>query len=281
MQSIYNPSIGKYDIAITVGPSYATKRMEAAATLTEVVKSQPQLMPLIGDLLFRSLDFPYSDQIAERLKKMLPPQLQDSAGDPGAKLMQAMQKMQMMGAQMQEMSQENVQLKAGAQVKMASVQVDAKTQDDKAKLARDEANAALALQKEKQDKEAQLARDKALDEYNLKAECERRDCDLAEEMQAKKHSLEKEKMDFERQCRVEDKREEIVATDAVEAESLAPQVVSSMQAIVQDLATIVASQQASQNQIVATQQQIVSELAKKKTITAKSSSGMTMSATIN
>src|SRR6185436_20966296 len=57
IQNIYNPGVGKYDVAITVGPSYNTKRMEAAATLTEVVKSQPQLMPIIGDLLFRSLDF--------------------------------------------------------------------------------------------------------------------------------------------------------------------------------------------------------------------------------
>ncbi len=134
IKSIYNPNIGKYDVSITVGPSYNTKRMETAATLTEVLKGNPQLMGIMGDLFFRSLDFPYSDQIAERMKMMLPPQLQQGS-DPKALLMQAQQKMKMMGEQMQEMQQENVQLKAGAQVKMAEVQVDAQQKDKQHQLA--------------------------------------------------------------------------------------------------------------------------------------------------
>ena len=204
IQNIYNPGVGKFDISISVGPSYNTKRMEAAATLTEVVKSQPQLMPLIGDLLFRSLDFPYSDQIAERLKKMLPPPLQDSEGDPGVKLMQAMQKMQMMGAQMQEMQQENVQLKAGTVQGMAKVKVDEAAQQEKARLAREETDAELKLQKEKQDNEVQLARDKAIDEFNLKAECARKECDLAKEVQDRKHALEREGSEFAMKMKAQD-----------------------------------------------------------------------------
>lgn len=176
IKGIYNPTVGKYDVAITVGPSYNTKRMEAAATLTEVVKSQPQLMPFIGDLLFRSLDFPYSDQIAERMKKMLPPPLQDQ-NDPAAKLMQAMQQMQMMGQAMQEMKEENLQLKAGAQEGMAKVQIQAQ-----------ETQQELALQKQKQDGEIELARQKAEAEIAIKravAEAE--------------HSIRIAEMDIERQ----------------------------------------------------------------------------------
>ena len=160
LKSIYNPSVGKYDVSITVGPCYNTKRMEAAATLTEIVKSQPQLMPMIGDLLFRSLDFPYSDQIAARMKKMLPPQLQDQ-NDNGAKLqqqlMQATQALQMMQAQMQELGQENMQLKAGAQEKMAKVEVD-----------REAKVRALALEDAVAKEEARIAREKAERELSLK-----------------------------------------------------------------------------------------------------------------
>ncbi len=47
-------------------------RLESEAVLTEISKSAPQLLQIFGDVLFRSLDFPYSDVIAERLKKMLP-----------------------------------------------------------------------------------------------------------------------------------------------------------------------------------------------------------------
>jgi hypothetical protein len=261
MAGIFNPGLGKYDVSITVGPSYNTKRMEAAATLTEVVKSQPQLMPLIGDLLFRSLDFPYSDQIAERMKKMLPPPLQDQ-GDPGAKLMQAMAKMQQMGMQMQEMQQENLKLKAGEREGMAKVE-----------LARDEAAESLRLQEEKQNKEAKLARDKALDEFLLKQECDRRDCDHAKEIQDRKHALERERLDFEKQCHAEEKMADQQADNEVGAEKMAPKMIESMQAIVQEFAQIIAQQQAFQADIVA-------KMSEKKTITAKSSTGTTLTATV-
>ena len=168
MMSVFNPGVGKYDVSITVGPSYNTKRMEAAATLTEVVKSQPQLMPLIGDLLFRSLDFPYSDQIAERLKKMLPPPLQDSEGDPGAKLMQAMQQMQMMGEQMKEMKDENLMLKSGAQEKQAKVAVDAKEAETKLMLQKQQQDTEAALSRAKIETDAALAEAKATAEITLK-----------------------------------------------------------------------------------------------------------------
>lgn len=74
---IYNLGIGTYDVTVTVGPSYSTKRQEFAAMMGEMFSRDPQLMQMAGDLYFRSIDMPYSDQIADRLKKMLPPQLQD------------------------------------------------------------------------------------------------------------------------------------------------------------------------------------------------------------
>jgi hypothetical protein len=248
--------------------------MEAAATLTEVVKTQPQLMPLIGDLLFRSLDFPYSDQIAERLKKMLPPQLQDSAGDPTQKLMQAMQQMQQMGEQMKEMQDENLQLKTGAQAKMASVQVDSEEAKMKAQLAQQEAQAELSLQKQKQDGELQLAREKAEAEIKLKYEVAQADMEIERARCALENDQATKKLEFDRQCRLEDKKAESDGDDKVEAESLAPQMIESMKSIVAEFAQVIEGQQQFQ-------QNIVAELSKKKTITAKSSSGMTMNATIN
>lgn len=74
---IFNLGVGTYDVTVTVGPSYSTKRQEFAAMMGEMFSRDPQLMQMAGDLYFRSIDMPYSDQIADRLKKMLPPQLQD------------------------------------------------------------------------------------------------------------------------------------------------------------------------------------------------------------
>jgi hypothetical protein len=43
---VFNPGVGKYDVSITVGPSYNTKRMEAAATFVELAKGQRTLLVL-------------------------------------------------------------------------------------------------------------------------------------------------------------------------------------------------------------------------------------------
>lgn len=79
IKKIYNLGVGKYDVTITTGAGYATKRQEAADFLTQVAQTNPNLMPVIGDLLFKSLDIPYADQIAERMKKTMPPELKDNA----------------------------------------------------------------------------------------------------------------------------------------------------------------------------------------------------------
>lgn len=80
VESIYNPGVGRYDVAVTVGPAYSTKRQEAAEFLTQVVQSSPQMMPIAGDLMFKALDLPYAEELAERMRKMMPPQLQDQPG---------------------------------------------------------------------------------------------------------------------------------------------------------------------------------------------------------
>lgn len=78
IQTIYNLGVGKYDVTATVGPSYATKRMEQSEVMAQIMQGHPELMSVVGDLLFKSMDWPMADKIAERLKKSLPPQLQDT-----------------------------------------------------------------------------------------------------------------------------------------------------------------------------------------------------------
>ena len=81
---VYDVGVGKYNVAIGSGPSYQTKRQEAMESMTAMVQAYPNLVPLVGDLLVAQMDWPYAQEIAARLKVMLPPQLQalDSSGDP-------------------------------------------------------------------------------------------------------------------------------------------------------------------------------------------------------
>lgn len=68
----YRMDVGKYDIDVETGPSFATKRQEAAASMLDLTKSYPNLFPIIGDLMVRALDIPNAQEMAERLKRVAP-----------------------------------------------------------------------------------------------------------------------------------------------------------------------------------------------------------------
>lgn len=110
--SVNDLSAGKYDVTVDVGPSFSTQRAEFQELLTTIFQSQPEAFPLFGDLFFKSLDAPQSQELAERAKFLLPPQLQqqmaqDKELPPEAMLAmsQAAQAMQQAQEQMQQLQQ--------------------------------------------------------------------------------------------------------------------------------------------------------------------------------
>ena len=111
---------GKYDLTASAGPSYTTKRQEAAEQMMQLIQAVPSAAPLIGDLLVKNLDWPGADEIADRLKAMLPPQA--NAGGLPPELQQAMEQGKKLIAQLQ---QENAALRADKQADMMKAQIDA------------------------------------------------------------------------------------------------------------------------------------------------------------
>lgn len=77
-KSIYNLNVGVYDVAVSAGASYTTKRQEAAEAMVQLTQANPALFQLIGDLMIRNMDWPQAEEIADRLKLMLPPQIQQA-----------------------------------------------------------------------------------------------------------------------------------------------------------------------------------------------------------
>lgn len=73
----YDMSVGEYDVAVDVGPSFATKRQEAAASMLELSKAIPQIGQAAPDLLLKSMDVPGAQEMADRMKKTLAPGLAD------------------------------------------------------------------------------------------------------------------------------------------------------------------------------------------------------------
>lgn len=65
-------SIGKYDVAIETGPSFATKRQEATETMVSLTQSVPQIGQVAADLIVKNMDLPGAQELSERLRKTLP-----------------------------------------------------------------------------------------------------------------------------------------------------------------------------------------------------------------
>jgi len=99
--AFFDLGIGKYDVTVSTGPSFQTKRQEAAASMMDLTRSAPQLMQVAGDLLVKNLDWPGKDEIAERIKKTLPPNITDD----GKNKPQVPPEVQQQIAQMQQMIQ--------------------------------------------------------------------------------------------------------------------------------------------------------------------------------
>lgn len=99
---IYDLTSGKYDVTCESGPSFNTRRQEAAMQMTEFMRAVPGAGQVMGDLLAKNLDWPGADEIADRLKLLLPPQAQGQ----NPQLMQAQQQMQQMQGVIQQLQQQ-------------------------------------------------------------------------------------------------------------------------------------------------------------------------------
>lgn len=74
VQRVFNPQIGRYAIAPSVGPAYGSRREEAVEKLAVMLSEAPQLIPIIGDLMISEMDFDKAQEAAQRLRRMVPPQ---------------------------------------------------------------------------------------------------------------------------------------------------------------------------------------------------------------
>lgn len=72
---IFNPTVGKYGVTVTIGPSYATKRIEAAESMMDFARALPNAAQLIMDLIAKNQDWPGADEMARRLAKAVPANL--------------------------------------------------------------------------------------------------------------------------------------------------------------------------------------------------------------
>jgi hypothetical protein len=112
---IFNPNVGTYDVEADVGPSFGTQRQEAANAFAEIMKQNPAAFQVVGDFWAQNSDFPGADELADRLKKGLPPQYK---GGPDPQVQAISQQAQQMQQQAQQLLQ-----KADAEIATLKAQV--------------------------------------------------------------------------------------------------------------------------------------------------------------
>lgn len=147
---------GAYSSVVTIGKGQANAAMEANEAMGALFQAEPQLFMMMGDLYLKNQDWPGAQEMAERMKKMLPPQLQDQDGQPNAQQLQ--QQLAQATAQIQQMKP----LADANAAKLQQAQIDAQS-------AKDIAAAQLASQ----EKIAQFEAETKRQIEEIKAETER------------------------------------------------------------------------------------------------------------
>jgi hypothetical protein len=99
---VYNPTVGKYDVAVTTGPSYLTKRQEALEAMSQILQGNPELWAVAGDLFIKNMDWPGAQEMSKRFAKTIDPKLL-SDDDKTPALQAAEQQIQAMAQEMEQM----------------------------------------------------------------------------------------------------------------------------------------------------------------------------------
>lgn len=138
VRKIFNPTYGRYGVTVTIGPSYATKRIEASDSMLQFAKAVPGVGALIADLIAKNQDWPGSEEMAKRLAKAVPaqlmtpdqkditPQVQAMLGNLEAQIKQLtderMQMLEALNSQQADRAQRQDEINKAFEAKMAAVE---------------------------------------------------------------------------------------------------------------------------------------------------------------
>jgi putative ubiquitin-RnfH superfamily antitoxin RatB of RatAB toxin-antitoxin module len=116
-------TVGEYDVVMETGPGYNSKRQEAVESMVQMLGIDPNLMQQAGDLVFRNMDFPGADIIADRLAAANPlAQIDEKSDIPPQVQMQLAQSQQTIQQLQQELQAMQMDMKYGATVKQQQEQ---------------------------------------------------------------------------------------------------------------------------------------------------------------
>jgi hypothetical protein len=135
--AMHDLTTGKYDVTVASGPSFTTRREEAAYSMTEALRAFPMGADIIMPELAKNLDWPGADKIAEKLEQklsgQLPPQVQQMIEEGKKKLADQEQQIQQL-----TMDRSIDQQKLRADIEAAQAEADAEFQIEQIRIASQE-----------------------------------------------------------------------------------------------------------------------------------------------
>ena len=124
---LHDTTIGQYDVVMETGPGYNSKRQAAVESMMPLFTGNQALFEVAGDLMFRNMEFPGAEVIADRLaasnplaqideKSEIPPQVQMQLAQGKQQVQQLTQQLQAMQLAMKQ-RQDIEQVKQEAETK--------------------------------------------------------------------------------------------------------------------------------------------------------------------
>jgi hypothetical protein len=170
-------TVGTYDVMVTTGPSFTTRRQEAAETQMQLMQTPlGQVIATVapGEIV-RNQDWPGADKLADKLDRAVPPQFQENGEQQippqvQQQLQQAGQMIQELQGQGQQLEAQNAELQQQLQAKDQDMAFQAQMQEMKLYVEQTKAETAqIQAQASVAQAEAQIAKAEA---EKVKAEAE-------------------------------------------------------------------------------------------------------------
>jgi len=109
--ALYDLGLGRYDVSVSVTPSFQSRRAESVEAMTQLIQAFPLAAPYALDVLTKNMDWPGARELSERFKHLVPPEARDDEGQPdippevSMQMQQMQQELQLAQQQLQEQQQ--------------------------------------------------------------------------------------------------------------------------------------------------------------------------------
>lgn len=134
--AMHDVRTGKYDLTVTTGPSFTTRRVEAATQMTEMIRAFPDAAKIIAPELAKNLDWPGADKIAEKFEALeqnqVPPEIQKQIDESQQAI--------------EQLTQENQQLKSDTANEAAKIEAQRQADAAEMKFKEDAKMAEMAME---------------------------------------------------------------------------------------------------------------------------------------